>query len=372
MNTAPWTDRRNALRIECVRVIAIVMALSLGLAPLAPAQAKTELKLNAADPLTNVAPEIVPAPADAEIVPLKFHCQGYEGPCVAVPRATDEIWVISDRCLPCCCGAENYAPGLKFSQYDGKCWQSSSLETFLASDLPTTIYIHGNRLSHGEACSSGWQIYCSLARRAPADHPIRFVIWSWPSEKMRCRPVIDTRIKAARADCSAVYLAWLVDRIDPATPVCLIGYSFGSRIATGALHLLAGGAFGSSHLSARLHPQRDPLNAVLVASAVDCGVLLPGHCHGLAMSQVDDMLLVNNCCDRALKWYHVISPGRGGPSALGLTGLYVGGLEPQDQDKVAQINACPYVGARHDWELYFGSPYLLKRMRPYAFFIETP
>lgn len=326
-------------------------------------------ELRLPEPVANVDSPIVPASPLAVGLP---DCRGVEGPCVRVPRAQDQIWLVNQRCLGCGDPAQ-LASQLKFHRYDGSTWAPSTLEDFLATDdpsTPTAIYIHGNQIDYGASVSGGWKVYCTLSRRNPNPRAVRFVIWSWPADKVACRPAIDTRTKAARTDGVSFNVAWLADRIATDVRISLIGYSFGSRISAGALHLLAGGSLGCNTLD-RVHPDRSPLRAVLLASAMDSDWLLWGHRNGLAPSQVDALLLVNNCCDRALKWYHKMTPGRGGPSALGHTGLYVGGLQADDQEKVAQMNVCNLVGKQHDWSNYVASPQIVARIRPYALFLDS-
>jgi hypothetical protein len=107
---------------------------------------------------------------------------------------------------------------------------------------------------------------------------------------------------------------------------------------------------------------------VLIAAALDDQWLLPGRNHGLALSQVEEMLLINNGCDAALKRYHLLYCRRGGPEALGYVGLVGGDLPGNDLAKIAQVDACCIIGKRHDWLRYFQSSGLVERMQSYVFF----
>ena len=62
------------------------------------------------------------------------------------------------------------------------------------------------------------------------------------------------------------------------------------------------------------------MNVVEMAAADHSYWLAEGQHHGLAMTQVNRMLLINNCDDTAMRYYDLITPGRGGPQALGLCG----------------------------------------------------
>ena len=147
-----------------------------------------------------------------------------------MPRAGDQIWLISTRQLGCgvCFDGD---PGLQFWRYENNGWQDSDLRTFLAAGdphVPTDFYIHGNFTSADTASSEGLTVYSQLTGGAAKDRPIRFVIWSWPTDRGR-HPVQLIRMHAYRADTDAWYLGWLLSRMNRQTPIGLVGYSFGAR-----------------------------------------------------------------------------------------------------------------------------------------------
>src|SRR5262249_13020682 len=141
-----------------------------------------------------------------------------------------------------------------------------------------------------------------------------------------------------------------------------IGYSFGARIVTGSLHVLGGGALMGRALPEPAEP-RAPMQAVLIAAAVNNNWLAIGRPHGEALFAVDRMLALNNGCDRALKHYAAIDPC-GRPEALGYTGA-VGPLGDNGR-KLREYNMCCVVGKQHDWENYFYNPGVVAKMRPYV------
>jgi hypothetical protein len=283
--------------------------------------------------------------------------------CCPQPRALDQLWLVSHRGLGC--NAEQQVEHLKYWRYDReKRWVRSDLAELQDADdgtLITTIFAHGNRIDSCEAFTEGWRVYRTLARCA-GERPVRFIIWSWPSEKT-CGPIEDARIKARRTDPSAYYLAWFVDQLKPQEPLSLWGHSFGARIVTGALHLLGGGKLAGRRLPERTHEKRDPIRAVLIAAALDSDWLLAGHAHGRAMSQVDHMLLVNNGCDALLMRYHLLDHRRSCREALGYTGLSPGWMDSDTSSKVEQIDACCQVGRRHTLVGYLCAPGLMAQMR---------
>ncbi len=178
--------------------------------------------------------------------------------CIAcAPRTQDEVWLVSTRCLGC---PDNetapYNIGVMQYNFAAHQWLASSLQDFLAAQEPSkpdVFWIHGNRIEADEAREEGFQVYEQLTNCAP-DHPIRFIIFSWPSAPISGL-VEDARVKATRTNLDGYYLAWLVNQIDHRVPVDIIGYSFGARIATGTLHILGGGALFGRTLPEPLVPQ---------------------------------------------------------------------------------------------------------------------
>jgi hypothetical protein len=281
-------------------------------------------------------------------------------PCCGL-RPQDQLWLVSDRGLGCAniC----VEPRLQYWRYDcQRHWTRASLEELLAAEEPqanTVVYLHGNRLSSCDAFERAWTSYRALARCADA-RPIRYIAWSWPSDKMG-GPIQDARLKAARTDTTAYYLAWFLDRLDPAAPLSIWAHSFGARAATGALHLLGGGVLCGRVLD-RVHTERVPVNAVLLASALDNGWIVPGRFHGQALTMTAHMLLVNNCADRLLKHYELLWGRRSGRMALGYAGISRRALGVESA-KVTQIDASGSVGKQHQFMLYVQSANLMSRMR---------
>jgi hypothetical protein len=286
-------------------------------------------------------------------------------PGIYTPRTLDEVWLVSSRGLGCP-DCEPSPPALRMWQFDlaSDQWNESTLAAFFAAQNPSkpdVFWVHGNRVEPGEDREQGLAVYHQLTAGAPADRPIRFVIYSWPTSPIHGL-VEDAREKAARTNTDGYYLAWLISQIDHRVPVNLIGYSFGARIVTGALHVLAGGSlFG--HMLEKPAPHR-PMQVVLVAAAVNNDWLAIGRPHGRALESVDRMLALNNGCDRALKHYGAIDPCNR-PEALGYTGA-LGPFSDDNGQKLREVEMCCAVGKEHNWRSYFYNPSIVARMRPYV------
>ncbi|MEX0643442.1 MAG: hypothetical protein WD468_12110 [Pirellulales bacterium] len=275
-------------------------------------------------------------------------------------RLQDEIVVVNTRMLCGSCDPESLRTGLRFETYSicndagARRWQASDLESFLAFDssVRTIIFVHGNRITPGDAKHEGLSVYRKLANYAGDGERIRFVIWSWPSGQTS-GPLRDVREKAARTGPAGCQLAWFLDQMPTETPVSLVGFSFGARIITGGLHILAGGSLGGCTLAEHVHPNRPPMNVVLMAAALHANWLGDGQYHGLAMTQVDRMFLVNSCQDMAMRYYRFVQQ-RGNPQALGLCGPTRISGENAAKIQMRDVGRC--TGSTHNLFLYLCAP----------------
>jgi hypothetical protein len=273
-------------------------------------------------------------------------------------RPQDEIVVVNVRALCGSCDPAAMRAGLvveNFAFDDGlghRHWQRSDFESLLAYDssVPTTIYVHGNRITASAAKQQGLAVYRRMMQDGASGRPIRFVIFSWPSAQVG--PLLrDVRVKAARTGPAGCQLAWLVDQLPVETPISLVGLSFGARVITGGLHILGGGSLGHLALSQRVHPNRPPMNVFLISATMHAHWLGEGQCHGLAMTQVNRMLMINNCRDPAMRYYHLAFDGR--PQALGLCGPTC--ISAAEMSKITMRDVSRYV-SRHLLSQYLCVP----------------
>jgi esterase/lipase superfamily enzyme len=234
--------------------------------------------------------------------------------------------------------------------------------------VPTAIFIHGNRVDADDAIEEAWCLYQRMKQQA-CGRPFRFVVWSWPADRIVRRNRPDVQIKACYSDAQGYYLARSLREMPPGAPVTLIGHSFGARAILGALHLMAGGQVAGRALpgAAAGPAQHEPprIRAVLAAAAVDADALLPCHAYGLALSQAERILVTENGRERALKWYPRMY-GRRGPEAMG----YVGPLccPRAGCDKLEVVNVACSVGRAHSWYRYQAAPEVVQRLGWYTLF----
>lgn len=288
-------------------------------------------------------------------------------------RSDDELWFVSSRCASC---EADGSVRLHYWRYEASGrWRTASLDELLAADttLPTCLHVHGNRVDCAQANCGGWRYFQSLVNGCTERPPLRFVIFSWPSEQTSNRNIPDTRTKAVRAECHAYYLAWLVDRLPQDARLSMIGYSYGARVIGGTLHLLGGGRLQGRSLGNRASAQPRSVRAVFLAAALDDDHFAPGRCFECASTQIERLLIARNPCDRALKWYanlyHFTLRPRRGQQAMGYAGLAGLNCLPQLRGRIETIDVSGLVGRAHEWH---GFEHLcgnfLERMRQYVHF----
>jgi len=274
-------------------------------------------------------------------------------------RPEDELWYVSTRGLSCPVTTV-FDPHVAHYQYESG-WTNSDLPELLESPVPlTVVYVHGNRMSHSAAIQRGWLVYRSIATaEAP---PMRFVIWSWPSDRTSGHPLRDVRQNAFRADEEGLFLAQLLNQLPEDARASLIGYSYGSRVVGAAMHILGGGTIGGSGVQhAATRPTEHWLRSVMVAPAVDDDAFAPGEIFQNAAGVVDESLVLFNPCDPILKRYGIIDRCQRHEMAMGYVGMAGNGISAQ------QMNVSRYIGKSHDERLYLNSSAIMGTIRPYVF-----
>jgi hypothetical protein len=281
--------------------------------------------------------------------------------------AVDTIWLISTRHLPCPCSCKTHIPDFQVLRYDQQVgWNRATMGDFADAESPsagTAVYVHGNQADWSRAIDIGMKAYRSLVRNSQTPRPIRFVIYSWPSDRMCCLSR-DVRVKASRADGECCYLAHLLEGMQPETQVGLFGFSFGGRIIAGALHAAGGGDLpGYCRGDAPVKPA-ESLRAVLMGAAMHDYWILPGRRFGQCVNHVDALLVQYNPADRVLKYYPRIER-RSRPQALGHSGIPCWHELGDAGDRVSQQNVAPALGKRHSAESYLYSEAVMGEARPY-------
>lgn len=218
------------------------------------------------------------------------------------------------------------------------------------------IYVHGNRMTHSDAVAQGMSVRQHLGSALAGR---RYVIWSWPSEKI-LGPLRDAREKATRADGEAFFMASFLAAFPSDANVSLIGYSFGARTVTGSLQILAGGHIMSNQVPASENAFVQP-RAILLAAAFPRCWMLPQQRYGLALTQSQGMTSFYNPKDPALEHFDIVfKPGR--PQALGHEGISARQLGSAGL-LLQQYNVSQSVGFSHSIYRYLASPSIMARSR---------
>jgi hypothetical protein len=283
-------------------------------------------------------------------------------------REQDQIWLVSTRHLGCAIGGK-HEPAFQVWRYENGWWQPRTEADFFAedsADLVTPMYVHGNQIDWGLSASYGLSVYFQLVGKLDHEPPARFVIWSWPSDEIK-GPLRDVRAKAARSDVDAYYLGCFLSRMQPDVRVGLIGYSFGARIVSGAMHLLGGGSLFGQILST---PSRPQVRVAMWAAAEHNHWYLPNQFHSQALAAADAWFITINTCDPILARYRLLDKC-GDPSAVGFAGIYGRNLLPSDVNaRIEEVNVSNIVGSEHHWRPYLYSLYIQNRTREYVLWHE--
>ena len=321
-----------------------------------------------ASPLTLMAEETIVDTASAR------HCDGPSCPTCEEPACCDierhdDVWVISSRCAPCCIdGQEAARPTLSFRRFDEAAgvWRKASADEFFAGEdaqLPTTFWVHGDRIEDDEVLDVGMSVYERLVE-CQAVERIRFVIWSWSASTVHpVRPYQDARVKGNNALADGYRLGWVLARMPQQTQVSFIGYSFAGRVILGAMHGMGGGLVrGHSPLMDGQQPGPPRYSVVIFVAAVDNHWLEPGQRFDMAPSQARQMLLLYNTCDRILKRYPKICGG----CALGYTGIPNIGALGEHAERIDELDVCCILGPQHRWRNYVYSNTVMPMIREYG------
>jgi len=165
----------------------------------------------------------------------------------AAARAADPpqaVWLVSTRAAPHCGVLDDSLETLRYWRLTEDCdWSAVGAKDFRAADnaaVPTVVFIPGNRTDTDDAVVKGWYVYEAIRSQA-AGPALRFVIWSWPADRVYRRHRPDAQLKAAYCDPESYYLALWLNICAGGRRWAWWAHSFGPRIIVGAMHLLAGG-----------------------------------------------------------------------------------------------------------------------------------
>ena len=274
-----------------------------------------------------------------------------------------EIYELSTRHLSDrFCAINEEAPNLQVCRWENCRWNTSSVDHALqGEDKLTIVYVHGNFMERENTRERVRIVDAYLKRQAKENY--RLLLFSWPSEKQR--PVLrDAAENAKVAEMESLYLAWILKQLGPQSRVSLLGFSYGARTVTGALHLDAGGAIPGLSFISPTPPRQTPYRLGLIAPAVDKKWLTSSGRYCCALTQVDGFVNLYNSRDPVLRRFrfvdNVTRPIAGGLN--GFDGLYdprsISPLVGGDAANARQFDCGSIIGTTHSEKSYLGKcPY---------------
>lgn len=265
---------------------------------------------------------------------------------------SDDVWIVNTRLTENACCVPEAVDCMRYERLVNCRWRAASLEDFVSTadpSMPTVIWVHGNNSDANDARKSGWAIYQAV--RKCCGGPLRFVIWSWPSERQTICAVPDVRIKADVSEAQGYYLAWFLDQVPAEMPVGVIGYSYGTRLTSAGMHLLGGGVIQRLALRERAHPDRQPMRLFFMAAAQDSNGFAPWGRYRCAPSQIAHLTVLVNECDFVLRCYPRLE-APDGPPALGATGLRGMAATSLARSQVRQVDVSGEIHICHGFRYY--------------------
>lgn len=263
----------------------------------------------------------------------------------------DEIYLISTRKVGTACNAQKlqeqlHCEKLILDHTSKPSWEKHDWrELFQQNDRQTIVYIHGNRVERIQDRAEGLAVYLSMKRHGKPRAPVRYIIWSWPSSQIPGL-IKDYKVKAAMTHPVAWQFAWFLNQMPSDSKISMIGYSYGTRVISGAVHLLHGGSLGKLKLASPANNSTKHFRAALLAAAYDSDWIQPGNYYGLTIKYLENLVLGTNKQDPAMKYYH-LSNGRGHIDALGKVGIESYRPFGRYAKKIKQVDFTANVGRSH-------------------------
>lgn len=298
-------------------------------------------------------------------------------------RPGDELWFVSSRRL----GSRNCdVHSLQTQQYLGGQWLGSApaslfanvhgdlsafphpsgaveTSTMMPSPKPMIVLVHGNSWSYDTALKRGIQTYQEVIVPWIDKPPLRFVIWTWPSDSIP-GPIRDIRVKSELAEEHGFHLARFLQQLPASPQVALIGFSYGARVTIGAMNLLGGGSVNGGRIAMQSGP-KTRVNLTLIAPAIRNDALVTSMPE--AYGQINHLFVMYNSRDRFLSLFRLTNFSDKTP-ALGFTGLKCRGCLPNASMRIDQFDAAQIVGRDHDYLEYIRDQSVEQRLRRNLFF----
>ena len=264
-------------------------------------------------------------------------------------HAGHEIWYVTTRHLPQYENFQQSIDKIGYYKMEGKAWNKKAPTEFhSAEDIDTMIVVHGSPASVSLVSEVCLDVYQHIQAVIPESKTrMRFVIWSWPADRQVTGLVKEFRDQAIRSQPQGYYLGHVIDRCREKNDTVVVGYSMGARVASCALHLLAG---GDSEFAPEIKPvSNNKVSYLIVAGAINRDWLEPNQHFGKALTMTDRFLNIYNSTDPLLKRYPKLYPKeKSRPDATGYKGLFSHANLESFGIPVEEINVTAAAGKTHD------------------------
>lgn len=248
-------------------------------------------------------PRTLPAPVSADQLDDAWQSVFSATDSACTLRPGDEIWLISTRAVAGSGDCIDFDE-LQVAQFSGCQWSESSFAELVMNcqsdaSRQTMIYVHGNFTDLGWSLRRGCQVYDNLfgmssTSTCPCDGeipPMRFIIWSWSSER-EVLPPRDFQVKVDRSWCEGIRLNHTLTQLSLERPI-VMGYSLGVQAILAAL------------IQEPAAAERSAWRVALIAPVVHDGFPHHFHIDVAAPSpwqlRMEQTVLFTNHRDRALK-----------------------------------------------------------------------
>lgn len=260
-----------------------------------------------------------------------------------------EIWYVTTRHLPLYDKLEEAVANIGYYKMEGTVWTKKPASEFnSAEDLDTMLVVHGSPATVSLVSEVCLDVYQHIQTVIPESKKrMRYVIWSWPADRQVTGLVKEFRDQAMRSQPQGFYLGHVIDQCRSKNDTVVVGYSMGARVASCALHLLAG---GKSEFTPPIESiSNNRVAYLIVAGAINRDWLEPGQHFGEALKSTSRFLNVYNSTDPLLKRYPKLYPkGKLRPEATGYKGLYSHANLATFGVPVEEINVSAAAGKSHD------------------------
>ncbi len=296
-------------------------------------------------------------------------------------RPDDQIWLVNGRNSHHFSDAECLTDVAVFDPCQLQ-WVDSDLNTLVndhsqQKSLITVIYSHGDRTDEFYAVYRGIQFYQNIfSYQQESRPPIRYVIWSWQSERECLRPGLDFQIKANRSRVVGHSLASVLSQFSDDQMV-LVGYSLGCQAFLEALgtefsicqpaELETESPNVAKNETTIINPNatksvstEGAYRLALIAPALQGNYVADQRCHWPTVSRVAQLEIFENRQDYALRVARKIGRRTVSGGDWPISCLALNGNLPAREISVWEVGSL--IGHRHSIVRYSQAPIIRQRI----------